>query len=85
MTNNIFKGIKQINGTIEGFNIETLEDGFIYLIRNVNNNSDGYFYFNGKKYSTGEKIIKERIEPVEAELSTIKDLIIEANRLVENI
>lgn len=39
---------------------DNVEDGFIYLVRNVYNNSDGYFYFNGKKYSKGEKIIKER-------------------------
>lgn len=37
---------------------------------------------DGKK---SEKIIKERIEPLEAELYTIKDLIIEANRLIEDI
>lgn len=64
---------------------DKVEDGFLYLVRNVYNNSDGYFYFNGKKYSTGEKIIKEHIEPLEAELYTIKDLIIQDNRLIENI
>ena len=60
----------------------TFENGYVYFVREGEDNSDGYFYFNGKKYSTGEKIIKERIEPLEAELYTIKDLIIEDNRLI---
>ena len=49
---NIFKGFKQVK---EG---ASFENGYIYFVRNESNSgaTDGYIYFNGKKYGTGEEV-----------------------------
>ena len=46
----IFKGFKQINGLAEGFSESSLESGFVYLVRTNADKTEGYIYFNGKKY-----------------------------------
>jgi hypothetical protein len=42
------KGLKQV---VEGN--YTPQDGYLYFVRTSDNKTDGYIYFNGKKYGTG--------------------------------
>ena len=53
MTNLSFKGFGVIDGTKEGFDETTLENGYVYFIRTDSNGESGYIYFNKKKYGNG--------------------------------
>jgi hypothetical protein len=49
----ILKGIKQ---DVE--NNFTPEKGYLYLVRTNESKTDGYLYFNGKKYGTADNVLK---------------------------
>lgn len=53
MTNLSFKGFGVIDGTKEGFDETTLENGYVYFIRTDQEGESGYIYFNKKKYGNG--------------------------------
>lgn len=53
MANFIFKGFGVIDGTKEGFDLSTLDKGYVYFIRTDADGESGYIYFNGKKYGSG--------------------------------
>ena len=42
-----------IDGTKEGFDLSTLENGYVYFIRTDAEGESGYIYFNNKKYGNG--------------------------------
>jgi surface protein len=46
----VFRGFKQVNGLAEGFSESSLEQGYVYLVRTNADKTEGYIYFNGKKY-----------------------------------
>ena len=46
-----FKGFGMIDGTKEGFDVSTLENGYVYFIRTDAEGESGYIYFNNKKLS----------------------------------
>lgn len=48
-----FKGFGMIDGTKEGFDLSTLENGYVYFIRTDAEGESGYIYFNNKKYGNG--------------------------------
>ena len=50
MAKTLFKGFKQVNGLAEGFTESSLEQGYVYLVRTNADKTEGYIYFNGKKY-----------------------------------
>ena len=53
---NIFNGFYLINGSGADFNVGSIQNydkKSLYFIRTNGSNSDGYLYFNGKKYGTG--------------------------------
>ena len=45
-----FKGFKQVNGLASGFTESSLEQGYVYFVRTSTDKTEGYIYFNGKKY-----------------------------------
>lgn len=47
---NEYKGIKQIDGTIDNFSDDVFENGYLYLVRTSQDKKHGYIYLNGKKY-----------------------------------
>ena len=47
---NIIKGFKQVQ---ESSNLQ-FDNNYIYFVRTNSEKKDGYIYFNGKKYGTGE-------------------------------
>ena len=49
-TKTAFKGFKQINGLASGFTESSLEQGYVYFVRTSTDKTEGYIYFNGKKY-----------------------------------
>lgn len=51
------KGLMQVDGTKDGFNIEELKPDTVYFVRTDTDKKKGYLYLNGKKYGTPEKII----------------------------
>ena len=53
----ILKGIRQVNGTSPSFNEDSLEDGYLYLIRTSDNKEYGYVYLNGKRYGMNSNVI----------------------------
>lgn len=57
MTKQVFKGFKQVNGTVSGFTTDDFEDGYLYFVRTDEEKEDGYMYFNGKKYGQVPDII----------------------------
>lgn len=60
--NNIFSGVSMINGTVDGFNPENIMEynpRKIYFVRTNADGTDGYLYFNGKRYGTGKSIEEE--------------------------
>jgi hypothetical protein len=67
----IFKGFKQV---VEGE--FSPENGYLYLVRTNDTKTDGYFYFNGKKYGTAE------IAKAEA-ISTAKEMIETATKRID--
>ena len=54
----IFKGFRKVNGLADGFNVESLEEGYIYLVRTDELGENGYVYFNGRKYGSAEGTVK---------------------------
>ena len=54
----IFKGFRKVNGLAEGFNVESLEEGYIYLVRTDELGENGYVYFNGRKYGSADGTVK---------------------------
>lgn len=51
MAKKVFKGFRQVDGTVPGFTPESFENGYLYFVRTSADGEDGYIYFNGKKYS----------------------------------
>lgn len=45
-----FKGFQMIDGTKNGFDLSTLENGYVYFIRTDEKGESGYVYFNKRKY-----------------------------------
>ena len=54
MANNVFKGFKQVAPNYDGF-----ESGYLYFVRSNSGATDGYIYFNGKKYGTAKDVEKD--------------------------
>jgi hypothetical protein len=44
------KGFKQVDGTAEGFDRNSLENGYVYFVRTTESKEFGYIYLNGKVY-----------------------------------
>ena len=57
MAQKIFKGFRQVDGTLPEFTTDSFEDGYIYFVRTDANGDEGYMYFNGKKYGEDNKTI----------------------------
>ena len=49
---NVYRGIKQVDGTAKGFSSALFENGYLYLVRTSTNGKEGYIYLNGKKYGS---------------------------------
>jgi len=57
MAEKIFKGFRQVNGTVPGFTTDDFEDGYIYFVRTDDEGEEGHLYFNGKKYGEVPDVI----------------------------
>jgi hypothetical protein len=53
MAKQLFKGFKQV---LTG---ETFENGYLYFVRENEAKTEGYIYFNGKKYGTTHEVASE--------------------------
>lgn len=50
-------GVKQVDGTKEGFDSTKLENGYLTLVRTDEDKENGYIYLNGKKYGQDNRHI----------------------------
>ena len=53
----VFKGFKQVDGTVNGFSTDDFETGYVYFVRTDLSGDTGYLYFNGKKYGDDDTYI----------------------------
>lgn len=57
MAAKVFKGFRQVDGTVNNFSTDSFEDGYVYFVRTDSEGDEGYIWFNGKKYGEDNRVI----------------------------